>query len=134
VRVGDVALELGVVRLAQDRLLVGLAQSREHGHMARRRDDALDCIWRVAGRPGVPAGLLDCSVELLDGRLIGTIAHRLPAIADRGEQLRPGAHIWTSLFSTQPGAGPNPRMASGTSFVIVPPICAPGEQPFMRAR
>jgi hypothetical protein len=41
---------------------------------------------------GVPASLANGVVEPLDRRLVGALADRLPAIADRGEQLRPGAH------------------------------------------
>jgi hypothetical protein len=54
--------------------------------------DALDCIWRVACSPRVPAGLTNGVVELLHCRLVGALADRPPAIADRGKQLRPCTH------------------------------------------
>jgi hypothetical protein len=83
VGVVDVPLELFGVRLAQDGLLIGLRKLAEKEHIRRRVTDRAHCRNAVAGLPSIPAGFLNCGVELLYGHLIGSFANRF---VDRAQQ------------------------------------------------
>jgi hypothetical protein len=80
VGVRDVPLELLLIGLAQDRLLVGFRKPGEHVDIARRADDARDPCRRVARSPRIPAGFTNGIVELLDGRLVGTLGDAPSAV------------------------------------------------------